>query len=165
MSRPTILAVSALICLCGCDALSFGASGNEAAANAEPVNVSQATRAASAAPAPSDAGVTRSRSLEGLAGAGGKDPAAVQTGATGSIAPDWLVGRWTDNGDCKQVIEILADGSFISSSGGVGTWRVEDEALILSGAGGTFRLRLQSVLPGRIVTVAENGAVGQSTRC
>ena len=158
------------VALGGCDYVSFGVGGNDsnsAAANAAaPAN----GQASAADGTPAGAGVTTSRSLAGLgvgnAGTGGKDPSAGATPAGASaIDPQLLVGRWTDDGDCKRDIEFRPDGTFLSYTGGEGSWALSGDVLTLSGANGSFELRLQSLDDDTMTTLNAQGAVGRSTRC
>ena len=151
----------------GCDFAGFGGGGGEAngaaAANANAAGAN--TQLASSAP--TDAGVTTSRSLAGLGGGdGGKDPNAGATAASsGSVDPQLLIGRWTDDGDCKRDIEFRPDGTFRSYTGGEGQWNLNGDVLTLSGQGGTFQLRLQALDGDTMMTVNQQGNPGRSTRC
>ena len=171
MRNLTIPAAAMLLALAGCDRLGLGggAGGEETVSGA----IANGGAAAPAAAGPSnqvaaDAGVTTSRSFAGLGGnsGGGKDPAAAAPAATpASVRPELLVGRWTDDGDCKRDVEFRADGSFRSHNGGEGRWALAGDLLTLTGAAGSFRLRLQSVSPEAMVTVNDQGTIGRSTRC
>src|SRR5688572_32710989 len=122
MNHKTFLLLAAAGALAGCDLLQGDkaeVSGNVAATNASGNAV---------AAAPSSAGLTSSRSLAGLTGegapgAGGKDPAAIPAAAGQGVIDPRLVGRCTDTGDCKAVMELRPDGTFLASNGLVGTWR------------------------------------------
>ena len=168
MRQATILAAAALLALAGCDRLGLG-SGGEATVSGN-IDNGTSVPAVPAAPAasPADAGVTTSRSFAGFNGnsGGGKDPAAaVPAGAPGGARPELLVGRWSDDGDCKRDVEFRRDGTFRSYTGGEGTWALAGDVLTMTGGAGTFRLRLQSVAPDAMVTVNEQGTVGRSARC
>ena len=169
MKPLTLLAATAMLALAGCDRIPF-LQGDQSEANA--ANANAAAGNASASVAPGDAGVTSSRSLAGLSGntgegaqggQSGKDPVAVQAGS-GRLDPR-LVGRWTDNGDCKVAAELRPDGVFVAPNGAQGRWEVVGSDLIFRGAGGEFRLRLDEVEPDRIVTTNQQGQTGGSTRC
>ncbi len=161
--RAAIVLALAAFATSGCDRFGSGQGGSEAGnatAEAEPP-------AGNVAGSIADAGIISSRSLAGLAnGESGsiKNPGAVQASSTGSVAPDALLGRWSE-GNCKEDIEIFADGTFRSYTGGGGTWRLDGDTLTLTGAAGSFRLRLQSVEADRIVTINQDGAMATSTRC
>ena len=168
MKRLILLAATALMGLAACDQIPFlqgeQADGNETAAGAG----NAASGNASAAAVPADAGITSSRSLAGLSGGasdGGKDPAtATQVGASQGVVDSRLVGRWTDNGDCKAAVEFRPDGTFVMPDGRGGRWQVDGDVLTFSGDG-RFQLRLDSVEGDRIVTTNQEGQTGQSTRC
>ena len=173
MTRPILLAATASLALAGCDQIPFfrgsGGDGNSAAANASSGNAS--------ASAPANAGIGQSRSLAGLSGnqgqagqggqsgQGGKDPTAIPASSSEGGVDPRLVGRWTDTGDCKAVTELRPDGTFVASGGGVGRWEVNGNELVFSGNGNEFRLRIESIEPGRVVTTTAEGQSGASTRC
>ena len=164
MNPKTFLLLAAAGALAGCDLLqgdTVEVSGN-LAANASSGNASAA--------APSSAGLTSSRSLAGLTGEGisadgGKDPNAIPAGAGQGVIDPRLIGRWTDTGDCKAVMELRPDGTFLASNGLVGTWRVAGNTLNFSANGENIPLRLDSVGQDRIVTTNAQGNTGPSTRC
>jgi hypothetical protein len=162
--RHLILASTAILALAGCDRLPF-LGGGDVEANGSVA----AGNGANASNAAADAGITSSRSFAGLGndtqGQGGKDPAAVQTASAGGAVDPRLVGRWTDNGDCKVVTEFRPDGTFVASNGNVGNWAVEGNDLIFSRNGESMRLRLDSIEANRIVTTTPQGQSGPSTRC
>jgi hypothetical protein len=156
------------LALGACDYVDFSVGGNDS--NSAAANAAAGAGNAQASTTPADAGVTTSRSLAGLgvgnAGAGGKDPAdgATPAGAA-TVDPQQLVGRWTDDGNCKRDIEFRPDGTFRSFTGGEGRWEVSGDVLTLSGVNGNFELRLQSLDPDTMTTVNPQGQLGRSTRC
>lgn len=160
--------MAALLALAGCDRL-FPQADN---GSADGGDVRNEARSPSGNDQIADAGVTRSRSLAGLTGAGnaeqaglgGKEPTAIQAGAQ-SFPPEMLLGAWSDDGNCKQAIEFLADGSFRSYNGEGGSWTLAGDLLTLEGAGGRYQLRIQAIDGGRVVTLNPDGSTGQSTRC
>ena len=171
MKQLTIFAATALLALTACDKIPF-LQGGKAEANGS---------AAAPGNAVADAGITQSRSLAGLNGGGesgaqsggaqsggSKDPAAgtaIEAGSTQGVVDPRLVGRWTDNGDCKDAAELRPDGTFLASNGASGRWSVAGNQLVFTGAGGEYRLRIDSVEPDRIVTTTAQGQSGGSTRC
>jgi hypothetical protein len=169
MHKLVMTASLALLGLAGCDR--FGPGGNEtaggnAAAEAGAGNVSRA-ESAGTQPGISDAGVTRSRSLAGLTGGGlgGKDPGAVAAGAAGSIQPGLLVGRWSDDGNCKQDYEFFPDGTFRTYDGIEGGWTLDGDRLTLTGAGEPVRVTLRAIDANRLTVINPDGSTGQSVRC
>ncbi|HWT11143.1 MAG TPA: hypothetical protein VN231_00145 [Allosphingosinicella sp.] len=175
MDRIIIVGAAALLALGGCDRLGMagGADEDRISGNIVGGGAAPGTAAPATATAQGDAGVTTSRSFAGLGGGkagapGGKDPAAaaaVPTASAGGVPPARLVGRWTDDGDCKHDVEFRPDGTFRSYTGGEGRWALAGDLLTLTGGGGTFRLRLQSVGDDAMMTVNEQGTLGRSTRC
>lgn len=128
------------------------------------VAVCVALFAAGCSPAP------ETRTLQPPDGAGGEfapvsnGPAsAAQAGQ--APTPQMLVGRWGDNGDCAKDITFSADGAFRSYTGGSGAWSLDGDAMTLSGAGGTFQVRV-SVLNGDQLLIGNpDGTIGVSQRC
>jgi hypothetical protein len=170
MTRPTLLAAIALLALAGCDRIPFLQGGGGGEANSAAANASGNASAA----APANSGIGQSRSLAGLSGnsgqagqggQGGKDPTAIPASSSEGGVDPRLVGRWTDTGDCKTVTELRPDGTFVATSGVVGRWEVNGNDLIFSGNGNEYRLRIDSLEPGRVVTTTPEGQSGASTRC
>jgi hypothetical protein len=105
-------------------------------------------------------------------------PAAAQTGKPDvSITPAQatapssgvtaaaLVGRWGDNGDCTKDIVFDANGTFRSYTGGSGTWSLNGDMITMSGSGGTFTLRVQSLNDHQLLIGNPDGSIGTSQRC
>lgn len=76
----------------------------------------------------------------------------------------FLVGRWTDDGDCADAVEFDADGTFVASNGGGGDWSLHGNALTISGTA-TLTMRILPVDHDTILVVGSDGAAGRSTRC
>ena len=169
MKKVTIVVALAWLGLAGCDRLGFG-QGNPADANrsadADAGNDSRAD-AAAAQNGISNAGITRSRTFAGLTGGGtgGKDPGAIPASAPGPIQSGLLVGRWSDDGNCKQDFEFLPDGTFRTFEGVEGGWSLDGETLTLTGPGDALQLTLRTLDADRLVVVNADGTTGQSTRC
>ena len=169
MNKLTFLVASALA-LAACDKIR-GFGGGQIEANG---SVAGGNATAPASNVIADAGVTSSRSLAGLSGAeaggatGGKDPApsnAIPANSSQGDVDPRFVGRWSDDGSCKDVSELRADGAFRANNGAMGRWRVEGDELVFSGAGGVFRLHVDSIEPNRIVTTNAQGQSGATIRC
>jgi hypothetical protein len=93
----------------------------------------------------------------------GKPAGAAQAGA--APTPAQLVGRWGDNGDCSKDIVYNADGTFRSYTGGSGNWSLDGDILTMSGAAGTFQVRV-SILNGNQMLIGNpDGTIGISQRC
>lgn len=174
--------ISAAMALGGCHLIGGAIAGNDSAEadNAASANASMADAAGDKRPGESggdnggdpriaDAGVTTSRSLQAFAGGSGggmngKDPMAAG-GGTGGLSPQALIGRWADDANCATFIQIHADGTFRSYTGGTGGWRLEGDQLHLSGDGGTFTLAIQAYDGRSMQVVNPDGSVGRSIRC
>jgi hypothetical protein len=76
---------------------------------------------------------------------------------------DLLVGRWTDDGNCGNVIEFRSDGTFVLSDGG-GRWRLEGERLSFIGER-IITARARSVGRDRVILIYDDNSLGQSIRC
>ena len=77
----------------------------------------------------------------------------------------FIVGRWGDSGDCKKDIVFDADGTFRSYTGGSGNWSLSGDTISMTGAGGTFTLRLRQIDQATLETTSPDGAVVLSQRC
>ncbi|MBX3562827.1 MAG: hypothetical protein KF780_13565 [Sphingomonas sp.] len=76
-----------------------------------------------------------------------------------------LVGRWGDNGDCRQDVIFRADGTFLSYTGGEGRWTLNGDRLALTGPGGEFVMRVRWGDSGRLIITNPDGSIGSSQRC
>lgn len=76
----------------------------------------------------------------------------------------FLVGRWTDNGDCADATTFNRDGSFLASNGGAGLWHLQGGRLTMTGTR-TLLLGVTAVDRNTVTVVNEDGSPGRSTRC
>jgi hypothetical protein len=82
------------------------------------------------------------------------------------LTPAFLVGRWTDTGDCARYVVFRSDGTFRSYAGGEGTWRLVRDRLALTARGGSpTALRATVLSQSRIAIVNPDGSRGVSERC
>lgn len=89
--------------------------------------------------------------------------AAVAQPAT-SVTRDFLVGRWTDDGNCSNAIDFLADGRFLLTAGGDGRWTLEGGRLTFID-NSTVTARVTRIDANTITLTHADGSVGRSTRC
>jgi hypothetical protein len=75
----------------------------------------------------------------------------------------FLIGRWTDTGDCRAAIYFYADGRFTVPTG-AGRWTLVREQLSFVG-NSTVVARARSVGRNRILLIHQDGTIGQSLRC
>jgi hypothetical protein len=95
----------------------------------------------------------------------GNDPAPPPVPA-GPPALDeaYLVGRWSDSGDCNRAFEFTADGHFYGADGGAGNWTLNGDVMTASGPGGTVSMRIEPI-DRNTMTVTANGQTSNPIRC
>ena len=157
MKGIAIMAASAaLLTLAGCNRIGINgnATANGATGNAAAAKPADSAAANQAAPQTADAGK--------LNAGGGAIPAT----SSGAVALDrtYMMGRWTDNDDCNDVIEFTQDGRFIAANGGTGLWNLAGDRLTMSG-NGTIVIQVVPIDQNTITIVKSDGSLGRSTRC
>jgi len=82
------------------------------------------------------------------------------------IAADraFMVGAWTDNGDCADAATLADDGRFATANGAQGLWHMEAGRLTMTGSS-TMILQVTPVDRNTIAVVNPDGTRGRSTRC
>jgi hypothetical protein len=103
--------------------------------------------------------------------AGGGNQAAngsAAAGASTATAPPldraFMVGRWTDNGDCSNATEFGENGQFQIGSGASGPWSLAGDRLTLAGEQ-TLTMQVVVVDQNTVDIVNPDGSRGRSTRC
>jgi hypothetical protein len=102
--------------------------------------------------------------------AGGNQSAngSASAGASAAAAPAldraFLIGRWTDNGDCGNATEFGENGQFQVASGASGPWSLAGDRLTLAGEQ-TLTMQVVVIDQGTIEIVNPDGSRGRSTRC
>ena len=76
---------------------------------------------------------------------------------------EYLLGTWTDSGDCAVAITFAADGGFTIPTGN-GRWTLVGERLTFIGER-TIGARARRVGQDRILLLHDDGSIGQSIRC
>ncbi|MDP8994499.1 MAG: hypothetical protein M3N07_05890 [Pseudomonadota bacterium] len=89
---------------------------------------------------------------------------AQATAPSQRVDRDFLLGRWTDTGDCTDTVEFLRDGRFVTSQGGAGVWTLDGDRLTFQ-AERTVSARVQATDRNTIVLIHADGSRGRSTRC
>lgn len=99
-------------------------------------------------------------------------PAAhAQTGGSNGAAThvavdrDFIVGSWSDAGDCTTTIAFTADGVFASADGTQGQWALAGDTLTLTGEGGARTLTIVPIDRNTMEVIGEDGSHDRSTRC
>jgi hypothetical protein len=91
-------------------------------------------------------------------------PLAAAAQPTTDVTRGFLIGRWTDDGNCSNAIDFVADGSFRLTAGGSGRWTLEGQRLTFIGDS-TISARVARVDANTITLTHADGRVGRSTRC
>jgi hypothetical protein len=94
-------------------------------------------------------------------GAGSVAPAMAQSGA---VTRSYMVGRWTDDGNCANASSFARNGTFRTGAGQTGFWHLDGGRLILSGER-TLALGVAAVDRDHINVVNPDGTPGRSSRC
>jgi hypothetical protein len=156
-----LAAAAALLALGGCDRLGIGGGGGG--------NVVNESANASANAAAGNAGGEEAGGDDAQAGAsdGAKDLAGGATPAAADGFPlnrAYIVGRWTDHGDCSLASEFTMDGRFIANNGNEGLWNLAGDRLTLQGER-TLTLQIVPIDQNTMTVVNADGSLGRSTRC
>ena len=80
------------------------------------------------------------------------------------LSRGFLLGRWTDDSDCTNAIELRQDGTFTTATGAQGLWNLDDDRLTMSGRN-TLTIRIVVIDQNRITVINPDGSLGRSTRC
>ena len=151
-ATATFAALAAMLALTACDRLGIGGSG---AAN------TSANASGNSADASKDTPGTPP-----AASSDGKDLAAGATPASSAVTLDraYVVGRWTDNGDCSVAAEFGEDGRFEANNGTGGLWNLQGDRLTMTGSS-TLTLQIVPIDQNTMNVVNPDGSLGRSTRC
>lgn len=85
-------------------------------------------------------------------------------GETMDVTDAYIVGRWTDDGNCGSAASFLADRSFIAGNGNAGRWMLSGDRLTLTGSD-TLTLQIVAIDRDTMNVVNPDGSLGRSTRC
>jgi len=91
--------------------------------------------------------------------------AAVQEADEIKVDHAFMIGRWTDDGNCDHAVDLMAGGRFVTADGGEGEWEMRDDVLVLTGPGGSLAMRVVPVSRDSVTVVNQDGRIGRSTRC
>lgn len=83
----------------------------------------------------------------------------------GAVDRNFLIGRWSDQGDCAIAVAFTADGTFATAEGDGGVWNLEGDALTLTGEGGTRTVTIIPIDRDTMEVIDADGAHDRSTRC
>jgi hypothetical protein len=91
-------------------------------------------------------------------------PVAAAAQPSAPVTREFLLGRWTDDGNCSNAIDFLGDGRFQLTTGTGGRWALEGQNLTFVGAS-TITARVTRVDANTITLTHTDGRIGRSTRC
>ncbi len=159
--KPMIsTAAAALLALAACGGEGAGEANESMADPAN--NAAEAARSPGKDPAAGNATDEAAPPPAAQANEGGAR--ATASSPTGEIRA-FLIGRWTDNGDCAAATDFRNDGTFTSPAG-AGRWTLESEYLTLAIPGAPDGEVAIQVIDGRAMeTVSPMGRIGRWTRC
>ncbi|MBV9881562.1 MAG: hypothetical protein JO276_00970 [Sphingomonadaceae bacterium] len=152
-----LAATAAALTLTGCNRNATTANSGNASANTASAN--------SSAPKPGEAGngaAAQSADAGKLNAGGGAVPAS--SSGTAQLDRTYMLGRWTDDNDCNNVIEFTQDGRFIAANGGTGLWNLEGDQLTMTGRD-TATIRVRPIDQNTMTVINTDGSLGRSTRC
>ena len=154
----TVASAALLITLGGCNQLGIGGG------NANNSSTSNAAAGNASAGGKDSAGGNRSSNASADASGGKDSGGATQASSSTNLDRTFLMGRWTDNGDCSKAIEFGQDGTFRNADGSGGLWNLEGDRLTLTGSS-TATIRVSPVDQDTITVINPDGSLGRSTRC
>jgi len=93
-----------------------------------------------------------------------------KTGAEGAPLADvvrlsrqFMIGNWTDDGDCDHAVEFLGDGRYFAGGSG-GMWQLDGHELTLT-SDNILIVRVVPLDEDTLGVIGADGSVGESTRC
>lgn len=78
---------------------------------------------------------------------------------------EFLIGSWSDTGDCSTTVAFTADGGYATADGAEGQWSLAGDTLTLSGEAGATRLTIIPIDRDTMEVIGEDGSHDRSTRC
>ena len=101
----------------------------------------------------------------GAGGAAAQPPAQLLAAVQApSVTPAFLIGRWTDTGNCANAVDFHADGRVVTTAGAAGRWTLQGNILTFIG-NSTVTARVRATSRDAITLTHPDGSVGSSTRC
>ena len=164
--KAIAMAAAALIGLAGCDQAGTGgkAQGNDI------TNAGNASASAPGSAKPAAGGGNVRAAADPGPGLGKEPAGAIQASAStapvGSVSVDraYLVGRWTDTGDCDNAVDFAPDGGFVAFDGTAGQWSLAGDRLTVI-RDRTLTLQLVPIDRNRMTVVNPDGSLGELSRC
>lgn len=159
MRYAAVAAIGAILASCG-PLGTAGKADDERSAN-------RSAAVAPAVPVASQAKANPAGDGTGLANvdSGAVRASAAVNGEAVIIDRAYLLGRWTDNGNCDNAVDFSPDGRFRGFDGTIGMWTVAADRLTVTTAQRTVTMQIVPVDQNRLTVVNADGSLGQSTRC
>jgi hypothetical protein len=82
-----------------------------------------------------------------------------------AVDRDFLIGTWSDAGDCTTTVAFAPDGAYATADGAEGQWNLTGDTLVLSGAEGATTLTIIPIDRNTMEVIGEDGSHDRSTRC
>lgn len=82
-----------------------------------------------------------------------------------AVDRNFLIGSWSDSGDCSTTVAFLADGGYATADGAEGQWSLTGDRLTLSGEAGATTLTIIPIDRDTMEVIGEDGSHDRSTRC
>ena len=79
------------------------------------------------------------------------------------LSRHFMIGLWTDDGDCDHAVEFLGDGRYFANNSR-GIWQLDGHELTLAGDN-IVVIRVMPIDEDTIGVIGQDGSVGESTRC
>ncbi|HYD11661.1 MAG TPA: hypothetical protein VEC11_02310 [Allosphingosinicella sp.] len=85
--------------------------------------------------------------------------------ARANVDRDFLIGTWSNDGDCETTVAFAPDGGYATGDGLQGQWSLTGDTLTLSGEAGATRLTIIPIDRDTMEVIGEDGSHDRSTRC
>ena len=82
-----------------------------------------------------------------------------------AVDREFLIGSWSDAGDCSTSVAFAPDGAYATADGAEGQWELTGDTLTLSGEGGATTLTIVPIDHNTMEVIGEDGSHDRSTRC
>jgi hypothetical protein len=82
-----------------------------------------------------------------------------------AVDRNFLIGSWSDAGDCSTTVAFLADGGYATADGAEGQWSLAGDTLTLSGEAGATTLTIIPIDRNTMEVIGADGSHDRSTRC
>ena len=82
-----------------------------------------------------------------------------------AVDRDFLIGTWSNAGDCTTTVAFGADGAYATADGLQGQWTLAGDTLTLQGEAGSSTMTIIPIDRNTMEVVGEDGSHERSTRC